>query len=76
MPRKLDEDKTHPVTFLDDRTLRIEAETRLAKTIRRAISGMTRAKFKTDVPETGMKIIFDESLAKKPRSCEDEVSIY
>jgi hypothetical protein len=33
---------------------------------------MTRAKFKADVPNIGMKIIFDEPLAQKPRSCEDE----
>lgn len=68
---ELERDKrNHPVTFLDERTLKVEPNTRLAKTIFKAISHMARAKFKTEMPEIGMKIVFDESLAKNSRSGE------
>lgn len=65
--------KAHPVTFLDERTLKIEPNTRLGKTIFKAISNMARAKFNlTEAPNIGMKVIFDEPLAKRSRSYERE----
>lgn len=65
------EKKTHPVTFLDERTLKIEPDTRLGKTIFKAILHMAKAKFGIKAPpNVGMRIIFDQPLAENTRSYE------